>query len=112
MARSASKLKSPDRPSPEGAGRESGYTLGSTASMPPSNSGENNRRNQAVPPPPPTAEDGSAHLSVPPHEPLPSMLGRSLQQRRSGRRGEPKAFWVLLAVLFLFGTAVTLYFQR
>jgi hypothetical protein len=79
--------------------------------MPPSDFGENRRQKQAVFPPPPTAEDGSAHLSVPPHEPLPS-LGRSLKQRRSGPRGEPKAFWVLLAVLFLFGTAITLYFQR
>jgi hypothetical protein len=112
MARSASKLKSPGRPSPEGARRESGYTQGPGASMPPSDFGENNRQKQAVFPPPPTPEDGSAHLSVPPHEPLPRLLGRSLQHRRPGRRGEPKAFWVLLAVLFLFGTALTLYFQR
>jgi hypothetical protein len=48
---------------------------------------------------------------VPPLEPPPS-LGRALGPRRSGSRNEPKAFWVLLAVLFLLGTALTLYFQR
>lgn len=76
-----------------------------------SDSDGSSRPKPAVPPPPPTPEDGSAHLSVPPLEPPPS-LGRALGRRRSSGRGESKAFWVLLAVLFLFGTAITLYFQR
>ncbi len=109
MAGSASKLKSLEPASGDGAERESGYNQWSTASMPPSDP-EGNNRPRAVPPPPPSPEDGSAHLSVPPLEPPPN-LGRALKQRRSGAR-EPKAFWVLLAVLFLFGTVLTLYLQR
>jgi hypothetical protein len=107
MLRSASKLKSFTQGESE---RESGYNRWSNAPMPSSDSDGNNRP-RAVPPPPPTPEDGSAHLSVPPLEPPPS-LGRALGQGRSRSRSEPKAFWVLLAVLFLFGTALTLYFQR
>lgn len=49
---------------------------------------------------------------VPPLEPPPSSLGAFAARGKKEPPREPKAFWLLLVVLFVAGTLLTFYLQR
>ena len=49
---------------------------------------------------------------VPPLEPPPSSLGAFAARGKKEPPREPKAFWLILVVLFVAGTLLTFYLQR
>lgn len=60
-----------------------------------------------LPPPPSTPDDGPTALELPPLQPPPKELQAAA---RGGRI--PLRTWLMMIALFVFGTAVSYYFQR